>query len=177
MRAQIVASAFHAHLLFVALVELVLRLRALTFKLLPVEVQLDSISEPSSRIITPEVRRCRRPPRRTLVLSSMFEGHRRVHSGGWRLPRSRKLSCSSASACCWLDKTCPPQLPYALLRARWMFVHDARNNGTLLSTLLEPCALITPLVQPRTLTKTWVAQRLAKSSLVASSITRPSSDS
>lgn len=37
------------------LVELVRRVRTLTLTLLPVEVPLDSISDPTSRIITPQV--------------------------------------------------------------------------------------------------------------------------
>ncbi|KAG8850974.1 hypothetical protein FRB91_008645, partial [Serendipita sp. 411] len=35
--------------------KLVRRIRALTFKLLPVQVELDSIQDPTSRIITPKV--------------------------------------------------------------------------------------------------------------------------
>ena len=36
-------------------IELVRRLRALTLELLPVEVALESINDPTSRIITPQV--------------------------------------------------------------------------------------------------------------------------
>lgn len=43
------------HILYEWLLELVRRLRALTFTLLPVEVPPDTISDPTSRIITPQV--------------------------------------------------------------------------------------------------------------------------
>jgi hypothetical protein len=39
----------------IVFLELVLRLRALTLELLPVEVDPNSINEPTSRIITPQV--------------------------------------------------------------------------------------------------------------------------
>jgi hypothetical protein len=41
--------------MFTTISELVRRLRALTLKLLPVEVDPQSINEPTSRIITPQV--------------------------------------------------------------------------------------------------------------------------
>ncbi|KAH7067064.1 calcium activated cation channel [Auriculariales sp. MPI-PUGE-AT-0066] len=69
--------------------KLVMRIRALTFELLPVEVDLDSVSEPSSRIITAEVIK---------VYTDAAGDFREA-------------------------------LPYALLRARWMFTRDARRNA------------------------------------------------
>ncbi|KAH7100530.1 calcium activated cation channel [Auriculariales sp. MPI-PUGE-AT-0066] len=69
--------------------KLVMRVRALTFELLPIEVDLSSISGPSSPIVTPEV----------IQIYSDAAGDFRE------------------------------SLPYALLRARWMFVRDAHRNA------------------------------------------------
>ncbi|KAH7103080.1 hypothetical protein BKA62DRAFT_698531, partial [Auriculariales sp. MPI-PUGE-AT-0066] len=81
--------------------KLVMRIRALTFELLPVEVDLDSVSEPSSRIIT---------LRRTQVI---------------------KVYTDAAGI---LEKLL---LPYALLRARWMFTRDARRNADRLMSVMS----------------------------------------
>lgn len=82
------------------------RLRALTLTLLPVEVNIESISEPTSRVITPQVISAYKGAAGdfTEAVSSIYDAidflvHRVIH-----------------------------QLPYCLLRARAEFMWDANHN-------------------------------------------------
>ena len=90
------------------LVELVRRIRTLTLTLLPVEVPLESINDPTSRIITPQV-----------IIAYMA-------AAGDLLEAVSHLKVASSIG--YLSVLCDFQLPYCLLRARKEFMWDANHN-------------------------------------------------